>query len=203
MAFLKKIFYYSLVFFLCFSFLSLGSGNFMLLAQTRPTEKGALMLSGYGDFSSIGGDLSSSSSSRDSQLYLTLSANNFILNNFFAGIGLEISFLSGSGTTNSTFGIGPQLGLALGNKNGSSFPYLITGIRYVNSNFSFTGLSASTSGSNLFGGVGLVVPIFKHIAATGELSFNNYTFKDDNYKLKGNVFQVSLGFSGLFYKSDT
>lgn len=174
-----------------------------LAAQEFATDKGAGLFSILGSFSSSGGELFADDHDHwfNSGMF-TLTANRFIARNVFLGGGISYGRQSQGDNYSTNYGLGPQLGLALGGEKSSAFPFIAFGIRYYGANFK-TGYDTpvETKGSDIFGSLGFIIPIRKYVGFTIEANYHALSLSDneDNH-YGGKIFTLGIGLIGVFYK---
>jgi len=189
-----------ILFILCFSTLS-----FTISAQQYAVDKKATIISVSGSFMSQGGDLFEDiDGNKATTITFTPTLNHFITKNFFIGGSLEFSSQSQGDYSSNGIGIGPQIGYALGGPQSKAFPYLDLGIRFYQMNADFgAGDDYQFSGSDIFFGGGVIVPIRAHIGLIFEGGYHMLDLKDkdsdENYS--GNIISIGVGIAGLIFHS--
>jgi hypothetical protein len=170
--------------------------NLIVNGQKYAIDKGASTISGSASFSTAGGDLYEYGGDRLTTITLQPSYNYFVAKNFYIGGVLDISYLAQGGDNMSTFGIGPQLGYAIGDSSSKAIPYFNLGIMYESITYgSGDSDSEASNGSNLFLGFGVLVPVKKNLAITVEGKYS--MMKIESYS--GNVITLGIGIVGLLF----
>ena len=189
-----------ILFIICFSILSTA-----VLAQQYAVDKKATIISGTGSFMSQGGDLFEDIDGNKATTFtFTPNLNHFITKNFFIAGSFEFSSESQGDYSSNGIGIGPQIGYAFGGPQSQVFPYLDLGIGVYkmivdygpSDDFQF-------SGSDIFFGGGIIVPIKAHIGLVFEAGYHMLDLKDkdtgDSYA--GNIFSIGVGISMLIFQN--
>lgn len=178
----------------------LGLISFSAYSQNYALSQGAIFLKGSGGYSSSGGGrYESSEGDRVKQLYINYSANLFLAEKFFMGLGLGYDNYYHDDYKSKYKSIGPNIGLAFGKPERSTFSYVMLGYRYDVSNsknyYNSDWHKNDKKGLDLSFTYGFVIPIKTHFALTTELS---YSYEELDSR-GGNVFEVKLGFAGLLF----
>lgn len=189
----------SVVFFACF--FSAG----LLQAQEYATDKGAGLFNITGNFSSSGGSLFEDSHGHYSNSAIFgLGASRFVARNVFLGLGFGYGRQSQGDWYSTTYGIGPHIGLAAGGQKSQGFPFITFGVRYYGANFKtdiWSGNTVEAVGSDIFGGLGIVIPIRKYVGLTFEGNYHALSLNDQNdHHYGGKIFMLGIGLIGVFYK---
>ena len=190
------------LFIICFSGLS-----YIVSAQQYANDKKATIISGTGSFMSQGGDLFEDyDGNKATTITFTPNINHFITKSLFIGGGIELSTDSQGDYKSNAIGIGPQIGYVFGGPQSKALPYLDVGIRYYNSKTKFDYGSAGefqTSGSDIFFGFGVIVPVKAHVGLVFEGGYHMLKLKskdtDDTYS--GNILSISVGIAGLLFQN--
>jgi hypothetical protein len=161
-------------------------------SQEYATDKGAKFFGLSGSFSSQSGDLYGDGYTT---LNINPSLNYLVAKNFFIGGSLEFMHQSQGGISASAIGIGPQLGVFFTNQESKVFPYLSTGIKY----YSISGSGTSISGTNISLGVGMVIPVQKHIGITFDCSYHIQNLKTSGVSVSGNILTIGVGILGFIF----
>jgi len=190
-----------ILFILCFSALS-----FTISAQQYAVDKKATIISVSGSFMSQGGDLFEDiDGNKATNITFTPSLDYFITKNFFIGGSLEFSSQSQGDYSSNGIGIGPEIGYAFGGPQSKVFPYLGLGIRFYQMNADFgAGDDFQFSGSDIFFGGGVIVPIKANVGLIFSAGYHMLDLKDkdsdENYS--GNIISIGVGISGLIFHSE-
>jgi hypothetical protein len=186
-----------------------------LSAQEYATDKGAMILNASASFTSSGGSLyETKDKTRITSLILMPSVDYFVLPNFFLGGTIQYSGNKEDSSmgdrfalrTNSTLGIGPEIGYVCAKTESKLLPYLSTGLLWLHlrSKYSdhLTTIPNSGSGNEYFIGAGVIMPLKKHIGLTigGIYRDQNYTNPFGN-KISEKIWALKVGISGLLFKS--
>jgi hypothetical protein len=167
-------------------------------AQEYATDKGALIIKGTAGFSNQSGDLYGSDDTKT--FLLSPNVNYFVGRNFFIGGGLDLTSQSQGDLSMSTVAIGPQIGVAFGNPDVKSIPFLAAGIRYASMNVSYSGMgSASATGSSIYLGGGVIFAVKEHIGINLEVAANIQNLSTDGQSASGTIFSIGVGISGLLF----
>ena len=166
-------------------------------SQNFPTDKGAVLFSGTGSFSSQGGDLFEEDGDRLTQLTLAPSVNSFVSRNVFIGGALTFSRMSVGSDSYTTIGIGPTVGFAIGNEQSKNYPYFGGGISY----YSLGDEDDTTSGTDIKLGGGIIFDVRDHLGIVVEVGYHimNLKHKDWDESKSGNIFAIGVGLAGLLY----
>lgn len=157
-----------------------------LFGQEYVSDKGAMMISGAASFSSSGGRLyEDNNHKRMTNLSIIPSVDYFLLRNLF--IGGTIQYLTNMSTSN--IGVGPNIGYVAGKPESKVFPFISTGLLYSWGSYGY-------STSEYFIGVGVIVPVQKHIGITFGATYNSNKMNNT----PGNIFALTVGLNGLLYK---
>jgi hypothetical protein len=185
------------LFFISF-FLGLSS---FVLGQEYAIDKGATFIAGMGSFISQGGDLfEDSDNKRINLITFSPSVNHFIAKNLFIGGGFEFSKQVQGNSAINALGIGPNFGYAIGNSNSTVFPYLDAGLRYYRKSMGKIN-PAIVSGTDIFLGFGVLIPIKTHIglAVEGTYHMMNLKVKESGSSSSGNIISIGIGIVGLLF----
>lgn len=190
----------NLIFIFCLSSLC-----FSVSAQQYATDKKATIISGYGSFMSQGGDLFEDEDGNSAnRITFTPNLNHFITKNFFIGGGIEFSVESQGDYKSNGIGIGPQIGYVFGGPESKALPYFDCGIRYykMSTDYGYIG-DYQLSGSDIFIGFGVIVPVKSHIGLIFEGGYHMLDLKnnDDEKSFSGNIFSIGVGIAGLLFNN--
>ncbi|MBN1822301.1 MAG: hypothetical protein JXR31_13360 [Prolixibacteraceae bacterium] len=186
----------NLLFTLCFLTIAVVTNG-----QTFAIDQGAIWVGGMASFTSSGGDLFEYDGDRASTITLAPTVNYFIVPNIFIGGSLEVSNSKQGDYKDTGFGIGPQVGYVIGNESSTSFPFIDAGAKLHTSKSEYGSYDSKTSGTDIFVGAGIVLPVAGHIGFTVEAAYHMMKLKekdaDDSYS--GNIFSIGIGITGLLY----
>ena len=186
---------------LIFTFVLLVStGN--LFAQEYAVDKGATFISGVASFTSQSGELFEDYDGNNASTFnLSPSVNYFVAKNFFVGGGLEFAYEKQGDYKSNNIGLGPQIGYAFGNENSTAFPYFDVGLRYYGMNVDYGSDNAKGSGTDIFFGAGIVVPVKSHLGITFEAGYHimDINEKETDTSYNGNIFAIGIGIVGLLF----
>jgi hypothetical protein len=161
-----------------------------LFAQEYASDKGAMIINGSASFSSMGGQLyEDSGHKRTTNLSLIPSVDYFLLRNLFVGGTLEYTSRNQSGATSYTAGVGPDIGYVAGKPESKVFPFITTGLLYLWG-------PGGYSTNEYFIGVGVIVPVQKHIGITFGATYHSEKINNT----PGDIFAMTVGLNGLLYK---
>ncbi|TKG95212.1 porin family protein [Puteibacter caeruleilacunae] len=180
--------------------LLLGAGN--LFAQEYAVDKGAYLISGTVSFSNMNGELFEDYNGDGVTAFqLAPKVNYFVAKNFFVGGGLDWSHQKQGDVKTNNIGFGPQFGYAFGDENSTAYPYLDAGLRYYGVKVDSGSSDSKASGTEIFFGAGIVVPVRSHIGITFEAGYHimNLEDKDSDVSASGNIFGIGIGISGLLF----
>ncbi|HQH40154.1 MAG TPA: hypothetical protein PK825_00280 [Bacteroidales bacterium] len=174
-------------------------------AQEFATDKGAGLFNITGSFTSSGGSLFEDDNGHYSNTGMFgLTASRFVARNVFLGLGVGYGRQSQGDLYSTTYGVGPHIGLAAGGQKSQGFPFITFGIRYYGANFktdSWSGETTEATGSDIFGGIGIVIPIKKYVGFTIEGNYHALSLNDQNdHHYGGKIFTLGIGLIGVFYK---
>lgn len=190
---------------ICIIFFSCLFSTSLVVAQEYATDKGAGLFNIMGSFSSSGGSLFEDDHGHYSNsATFGLTASRFIARNIFLGAGVGYGRQSQGALYNTTYGVGPHIGLAAGGKKNQAFPFVHVGIHYYGANMRYDddySNTIETKGSDIFGGIGLIIPIKKSIGIVFEGDYHALSLKDqDENHYGGKIFTLGIGLVGVFYK---
>jgi hypothetical protein len=186
---------------LFFALVMLISAN-NLFAQEYAVDKGATFISGVASFTSQGGELFKDYDGNNASTFnLSPSVNYFVAKNFFVGGGLEFAHEKQGDYKTNSIGIGPQIGYAFGNENSTAFPYFDVGLRYYGMNIDYGSDNSEGSGTDIFFGAGIVVPVKSHLGITIEAGYHMMDIKEKetDTSYSGNIFAIGIGIVGLLF----
>ncbi len=178
---------------LMFSSLSIAS------SQDSAIDKGAIIISGLGSFSTRGGDLFEDDEGYRLTTYMLMpNINYFIASNLFIGGGVALTRQKQGHDSQQTFGIGPTIGYAMGLAKSKNYPYLAAGIRYYSLGF-VTG--ESLSGTDIVIGAGLIATVTENLGIIVEAGYHIMNLKYENSikSESGNIISVGIGVAGLIF----
>jgi hypothetical protein len=171
--------------------------------QEFVVDKGAILLAGMGSFSSQGGELFEDlDNNRLITVNLTPALSYFITKGFFVGGSLEFANQSQGDISINGIGIGPHVGYAFGNSVSTVFPYFDVGLRYYSMSIDYDSTGDSNaSGTDIFFGFGMIVPIKNHIGLSFEGGYHMIDLKDRDTDTSsaGNIFAIAVGVVGLIF----
>jgi hypothetical protein len=181
--------------------LLLTFGFTMVWSQEYATDKGAKFFGLSGSFSSQSGDLYEDNDGNGlTSINLNPSFNYLVAKNFFIGGGLEFLNQKQGDYSQSTIGIGPQIGVFFANQESKVFPYLSLGFKYYSMSMGFgSGSDASLSGTNISLGAGMVIPVQEHIGITFDCSYNIQNLKTSGVSVSGNILTIGVGILGFIF----
>lgn len=172
-------------------------------AQQYAIDKNATIISGSGSFVSQGGNLFEDiDGNKATEFSFIPSVNHFITKNLYIGGALEFSTKSQGDYNHNGISIGPGIGYAFGTSESQVFPYLELGMHYYKMNVNYgTGNDFRFSGSDIYLGAGVIVPIKEHIGLIFGSGYHMMDLKDkdadDTYS--GNIFSIAVGIAGLIF----
>jgi hypothetical protein len=174
-------------------------------AQQYAIDKKATIISGTGSFMSQGGDLFEDTDGNNiTTITFTPNINHFITKNFFIGAGIEFSTESQGDYKSNAIGIGPQIGYVFGGPQSKALPYLDLGILYykMNVDYGFAD-DFQISGSDIYLGFGVIVPIKAHIGLIFEGGYHMLDLKDKDSDdtSSGNILSIGVGIAGLLFQN--
>lgn len=144
-----------------------------LFAQEFAVDKGATFISGVASFTSQGGELFEDYDGNNASTFnLSPNVNFFVAKNFFIGGGLEFAHEKQGDYTSNNIGLGPQIGYAFGNENSTAFPYFDVGLRYYGMSVDYGSGNSEGSGTDIFLGAGIVIPVKSHLGITFEAGYH-------------------------------
>jgi hypothetical protein len=173
-----------------------------LSAQEFAVDKGATFIAGVASFTSQSGDLFEDYDGNNATTFnLSPSINYFVAKNFFVGGGLEFAYEKQGDYKSNNIGIGPQIGYAFGNENSTAFPFFDVGIRYYGMNIDYGSDDSKGSGTDIFFGAGVVVPVKSHLGITFEAGYHMMDIKEkeSDTSYSGNIFAIGIGIVGLLF----
>ncbi len=164
--------------------------------QKYAVDQGASTISGSLSFSTSGGDLYEYGGDRLTTISLLPTYNYFVAKNLFIGGVLDVSYLAQGGDNITSFGIGPQLGYAFGDSSSKVIPYINLGILYQSIKYgSSDNDNEASTGTDLFFGIGVMVPDKKNLGITFEANYSMMKIES----VSGNVISLGIGIVGLLY----
>ena len=167
-----------------------------LLEQAYASDKGSAILFGSAHFVSQGGDRYEwVDGERSSVLVLSPGFDFFMFKNVFLGGELNFSATYLGDSHSSSIGIGPRIGYAYGREHSVIIPYAQVGFLYMTS--SYNGSWGESSETNFLGGVGLIVPVKKHIGLMLEGRYD--LTRNVETERTGNIFSINIGIAGLIF----
>jgi hypothetical protein len=172
---------------------SLAGISLTVQGQENVVGKGTTMIMGLGSFSS---QKYNSSSSRISALAISTSCDYFYKNNVFLGGGFSLGYQGVSGYNSTALAVGPELGFAFGNENSNVYPYIDAGCHFDYTSVSHSYIT-STYGAGVSAGLGLLIPLQKHVGLAIEAKYNTLKFFDSDNKQ--NTLSLNFGFVGLLF----
>lgn len=176
--------------------------NTYSFAQEYAVDKGATWLSGTVSFSSSGGELFEDYDGNNSSVFnLAPSINYFVGKNFFMGGGLDFSLEKQGDYQSNSIGVGPQIGYAFGNQDSRAYPYLDLGLRYYGMSVDYGSGNSEGTGTDIFFGAGINVPLRPHLGLTFEAGYHMLNIKEKEYDdtYSGNIFAIGIGIVGLLF----
>ncbi len=171
----------------------------IVYSQDYVIDKGAIIISGIGSFSSRGGDLFENYEGYRLTTYMLMpNINYFVVSNFFVGGGIVYTRQKQGVDSQSTFGIGPTFGYALGQAKSKNYPYLAAGIRYYSLGFD-TG--ESLSGTDIVIGAGLIAKVKENLGIIVEAGYHIMNLKYENSikSESGDIISIGIGIAGLIF----
>ncbi|WP_297100160.1 outer membrane beta-barrel protein [uncultured Draconibacterium sp.] len=186
---------------LLFAFALLVSTS-SLFAQEFAVDKGATFISGVASFTSQGGELFEDYDGNNASTFnLSPSVNYFVGKNFFIGGGLEFAHEKQGDYKSNNIGLGPQIGYAFGNEKSTAFPYFDIGLRYYGMSVDYGSGNSEGSGTDIFLGAGIVVPVKSHLGITFEAGYHmmDINEKESDTSYSGNIFAIGIGIVGLLF----
>ena len=179
--------------------------NCMLSGQEYAVDKNAVFLNFAGSYSNQSGIFvkMNSDDAATSSMFST-SINYFAVQNFFVGLGFEISDQSRKNYSSKSFAIGPQMGYMIGHESSAIYPFFDMGVRYESMSYDDNTMSESkASGVELFIGAGTLIPVQKHIGFVFFGEYHMYNLKDkeedDNELIMGEIIVLGIGIVGLLH----
>jgi len=152
--------------------------------------KGSKMIMGLADFSSISYN---SSSDRTNSFSLSTSYDRFYKDNMFIGVGLSGAYQNTNNINSTALAFGPEIGYALGNQKSKVLPFIDGGCSL--SVLKFNSSDSYNLGLDLSAGLGVLIPIQKHLGLAIEGKYNNLNYYDLGLKVTG--FSLNIGFIGF------
>ena len=175
------------------------SGSSLVYSQDYTIDKGAIIISGIGSFSSRGGELFEDfEGNRLTTIMLMPTINYFVASHLFIGGGVAFTRQSQGDDSQSKIGIGPTLGYAIGQAESKNYPYLAAGIRYYSLGFVF---GESMSGTDIVIGAGLIATVTENLGIIIEAGYHIMNLKYENSikSESGNIISVGVGVAGLIF----
>ena len=172
-------------------------------AQEYAVDKKATIILGTGSFLSQGGDLfEDMDGNKATSFSFTPSINHFITKNLYIGGSLEFTAEAQGDYNLNGVGIGPGIGYAIGGPQSQAFPYLELGTLYYKMSMDYgSGDDYQFSGSDIYLGFGVIIPIKEHIGLIFGGAYHMMDLKDKDFdeNYSGNVFSIAVGISGLIF----
>lgn len=184
-------------------------------AQGDALSAGSIMVTGLANFTNSTVEwMESNDIEHDNDIQLDYSANYFIANKLFVGAGVDYSNYFHKEYKSKFKGIGPNLGYAFGKPGRSIFSYAMIGYRFdkqSSKNYRNIGSTRNpeyeweesiSKGSTIFLSYGLVFRLKEHIGLVTEFSYGTWHLdaaEDWENGSGEDFFEVSIGFTGLFY----
>jgi opacity protein-like surface antigen len=144
------------------------------------------------------------SSNGGSSALFSTSINNFVVSNFFIGGTLSYLYQQVGDLNESSFGIGPNLGLVANGEGANPFVEAGIGLNFSstkNSNTSSGGQinSSSNTAISYFVGAGLIIPLNQRVGLIIEGQYNwLHVFSDSQSSInKDHIYGVAFGLNAL------
>jgi hypothetical protein len=172
-------------------------------SQDWAIGRNAMLVSGTVEYTKTSGDMYESDLfHRSTEFALNSSCDFFIVSQVLVGVRATLTRrVEGGNWKTDGYGGGPEIGLAFGNTKSQYFPYAKIGYQYValHSEISETQKSDGVQTDAIFS-AGILVPVMKHLGVTCECSYHLQSEKwEENELIKGNVFRLGFGLTGLFF----
>ncbi|MDD5087703.1 MAG: outer membrane beta-barrel protein [bacterium] len=173
--------------------------------------KGAMIVSGSVGFANYSGDSYKTYENGEEEdaaltdIWFQPALDYFVIDNLFVGGTLFFESESQDPWSESTFGIGPEVGYAFGKSESKMFPYGKLAFAYASSTYDSgeEGAEESTvTGTDIALAVGLIFPVVEHVGIMPELSYHMTSTKgdwDDAESMSDNVIKLSVGIAGLIW----
>ncbi len=164
--------------------------------RSAATDRDAMLVSGMVSFSTQGGDLYEQDDDRFTTLTITPGLLYFIAPGIGLGIDYSYTRISERGTTSSSWGAGPKMGIFF--DSGASFiPFVSGGVNYLSidpGDVSESGLRMKVSGGMLIRN--------GHLAVSVEAGFvyDRFKFEGASSATTGNTILIGVGFAGFLYQ---
>ncbi len=172
-------------------------------AQEFATDKSAVIISGSGSFMSQGGDLfEDTEGNKLTNFSFDTGINYFLEKNLFLSANFGFSTQAQGDQSYHGVGLGPGIGYVFSNAASKVLPYVEVGFLYQSMNYDFgSGDNTQFTGSDIYYGFGLIVPIKDHLGLIIGSSYHmmNLNNKDLDDSFFGSTFSVSIGFAGLLF----
>ena len=174
-------------------------------AQTHAVDQGSVLLDGDITFSSSG---SSEADDRITVLSFSPGAQVFAAPGLALGGGLLLGHQSYSGSSTTTYGIGPSVSYYFGaSSERAVYPFLSANALYLVSRseyeyeFDFEGGSSEDSQFGYGASGGVLVMLAKGVGVSGSLYYNVIDYGEDfeGEDLKGNTFGFALGIAAFVF----
>jgi hypothetical protein len=168
----------------------------VLHAQNYAVDKGARIFAGTFSYSSIGGD---DITHRYNILSLTPSFNYFVASHIFLGLAVAYNRTWQGDYSQSDIGIGPRLGYAMGNRNSSTFPFLLIGARYRSDSQSHDSYSSKTTGSSIILAAGMIHALKTNLGTICQAAYHIMSSSANGDSYSTNMIVISIGIAALCY----
>jgi len=176
-----------------------------IFSQQYAADKGAMWIAGTGSFTSSGGDLfEDMDENRATCISFTPAVNYFVIPNVFVGGAIELSTDSQGDYKDTGFGVGPHAGYVFANESSTALPYVDAGFRYYSTKYEGGSWDSKTTGSDIFIGAGVVLPVAGHVGVVIDAGYHMMSLKheDADESHSGNIISLGIGITGLLYNPD-
>lgn len=185
---IRKLFFAGILFLL---------GMPKLHSQEYMTDKGSSMISGTFLLSSYGGDLYLEDGERVTSITFAPSYSYFVAKHFFLGANLGLSYNKVGEHSMTTIGIGPKLGLTIGNGEARTIPFFSLGYNYQH--YSVSSGVVSLHGSDIALGAGMIFQAKDHLGITVEAEYHFTSLGSNGNYDWGDQIMLGVGLTGLLY----
>ena len=173
-------------------------GTTGVFSQEFALDKGSLLITGTGSFSTSGGDLyKSADNKRLNSIAVIPSVNYFIYPNVFAGLGFAYDRTSQGDASATTIGVGPRVGYVNGDKDSKVLPFFDWGVDYNSSKID----DQTISGLSVVIGGGVIVLGSENMGLVVEATWNvaEMKAKDADSPETGNAVTIGIGIAGFIF----
>jgi len=166
-------------------------------AQNQALDRGSILISASGSYSSQGGELYEDLAEQNkNSTTITESFVYFIQDHYFAGQAGSCAGMSQGTWKNTEFSLGPRLGIAMGQPHDIVLPFIACDYRLI----SVFEMNNKYWGSDLVLGGGLVITLHQHLGILIDVGYHLIRLNHNSWSeaKTGSNLLVTIGFAGMF-----